>query len=206
MGKLEVTSYLGQLFDNNSALVFPSDQSLLPAIWCFCSSPEYNEAVRRIDQKLNVTNETLVKVPFDLEHWTRVAKEQYPNGLPKPYTNDPTQWIFHGSPCGSVFWDERLKWTAVGEARIDDTVLQIAVARLLGYRWPAEIDPDMELADEQRKLVASCETLPASPTRTASCAYPPCGNGAPQTAYSTSSSSPPTEVHGKRHPGEPCRE
>jgi len=148
-----------QHLHQNVAILLPYNPVHLPAIWCFCSSPEYNEAVRRIDQKLNVTNATLVKVPFDLEHWTRVAKEQYPNGLPKPYTNDPTQWIFHGSPCGSVFWDERLKWTAVGEARIDDTVLQIAVARLLGYRWPAEIDPDMELADEQRKLVASCETL-----------------------------------------------
>jgi hypothetical protein len=50
-------------------------------------------------------------------------------------------------------------WTAVGEARLDDTILQVAVARLLGYRWPAELDADMELSDEQRALVASCETL-----------------------------------------------
>ena len=77
----------------------------------------------------------------------------------KPYTNDPTQWIFHGHPCGSVFWDDNSKWIGMGDSRIDDTVLQIAVARLLGYRWPAELDPDMELADEQRILVTSCETL-----------------------------------------------
>lgn len=30
------------------------------------------------------------------------------------------------------------------------TVLQVAVARLLGYRWPAELDTEMELSDEQR--------------------------------------------------------
>ena len=35
----------------------------------------------------------------------------------------------------------------------------MAVARLLGYRWPAEQDPEMEMADEQRKWVACCETL-----------------------------------------------
>jgi hypothetical protein len=44
------------------------------------------ERLREIDQSLKVTNATLVKVPFDLEHWTAVAAEKYPHGLPKPYT------------------------------------------------------------------------------------------------------------------------
>jgi hypothetical protein len=148
-----------QHLHQNVAILLPHNPVHLPAIWCFCSSPEYNEAVRRIDQKLNVTNATLVKVPFDLERWTKLAEEQYPKGLPKPYTNDPTQWIFHGHPCGSVFWDDNSKWTAMGDSRIDDTVLQVAAARLLGYHWPAELDPSMELADEQRALVNSCESL-----------------------------------------------
>ena len=141
------------------AVVAPKDSAQLPAIWCFCSSPKYNKAVRRIDQSLKVTNATLVKVPFDLDHWTKVAAEQYPNGLPKPYTDDPTQWVFHGHPCGSVVWDEEKKWTDRGALRTDDTVLHVAVARLLGYRWPAEFDADMELADEQRELVNRCEAL-----------------------------------------------
>ena len=119
----------------------------LAAIWCFCSSPKYNEAVRRIDQTLKVTNGTLAKVPFDLDHWTKVAAEKYPKGLPEPYTDDPTQWIFHGHPCGSVVWNEEKKWPAHGLLRTDDTVLHVAVARLLGYRWPAELDDNMELAD-----------------------------------------------------------
>ncbi|MBE0507681.1 MAG: SAM-dependent DNA methyltransferase, partial [Marinospirillum sp.] len=33
------------------------------------------------------------------------------------------------------------------------------VARLLGYRWPAELDPDMELAVEQRAWVERCAEL-----------------------------------------------
>lgn len=156
---LRGTLYTGQIFDGNCGAITIKDPAHLPAIWCFCSSPEYNEAVRRIDQKLNVTNATLVKVPFDLDHWSQVAAERYPNGLPQPYTDDPTQWIFHGHPCGSVIWDEATKWTADGMLRTDDSVLQIAVARLLGYRWPAELDPEMELADEQRAWVRRCEAL-----------------------------------------------
>jgi len=142
--------YIGSYYHQNIAVVVPHDPLHLPAIWCFCSSPEYNEAVRQIDQSLKVTNATLVKAPFDLAHWQQVAAERYPNGLPKPFSDDPTQWIFHGHPCGSVIWDEEKKWTAIGELRTDTTVLHVAVARLLGYRWPAETDDNMELSDETR--------------------------------------------------------
>lgn len=159
MRDLPTTLYQGQKFDISCSPIIPHDPSLLPAIWSFCSSPEYNEAVRRIDQKLNVTNATLVKVPFDLIHWSNIAKQQYPNGLPEPYTNDPTQWIFHGHPCGAVIWDEDKKWTTKAPLRTDDTVLQVAVARLLGYRWPAELDTEMELADEMRDWVDECAGL-----------------------------------------------
>ena len=159
MRTLPVTTYTGEIFGKNAATVIPPNPAHLPAIWCFCSSPEYNKAVRRIDQKLNVTNATLAKVPFDLDHWTKVAEAKYPNGLPRPYTNDPTQWIYHGHPCASVVWDEVEKRTAQGPLRTDNTVLQVAVARLLGFRWPAESDPDMELADEQREWVRNCDAL-----------------------------------------------
>ena len=159
MRNIPCSLYTGEIFDKNVAVVLPGDVACLPAIWCFCSSPEYNEAVRRIDQKLNVTNATLVKVPFDLKRWTQVAAKRYPNGLPKPYSDDPTQWIFHGHPCGSVSWDEGTKWTTHGSRRTDPTVLQVAVVRLLGYRWPAENDPDMELADEARAWVEETTAL-----------------------------------------------
>ena len=161
MGKLFAYRYGKERFHQNIAVIVPISEDDLPAIWCFCSSPEYNTAVRRIDQKLNVTNATLAKVPFDLDRWTDVARERYPNGLPRPYSDDPTQWIFHGHPCGSVVWDELGKRTAHAPLRTDDTVLQVAVARLLGYRWPAELDAGVEMADEQREWVRHCETLHA---------------------------------------------
>ena len=141
MGNLPVTLYVGELFDNNSAVIVPHDPSNLPAIWCFCASSGYNEAVRQIDQALKVTNATLVKVPFDLAYWQQVAAERYPNGLPKPYSDDPTQWLFHGHPQTAT------------------DPLQVAVARLLGYVWPAETDETMELSDEARGWIARCASL-----------------------------------------------
>ncbi|WP_100635910.1 Eco57I restriction-modification methylase domain-containing protein [Marinomonas sp. ef1] len=159
MGDLPVSIFRGNRYDSNVAAIVPSDHSIITALWCYCSSKEYFSDVRQIDQALKVTNATLVKVPFDLEYWSKVAEDQYPNGLPEPYTNDATQWIFHGHPCGSVVWDEETKWTAEGELRTDDNVAQVAVARLLGYQWPAELDPEMELSAEQRAWVERCAEL-----------------------------------------------
>ncbi|WP_019531272.1 Eco57I restriction-modification methylase domain-containing protein, partial [Dasania marina] len=159
MSELSCTLYSGEFFDISCSPIIPGNEENLAAIWCFCSSPEYNDSVRQIDQALKVTNATLVKVPFDLDRWSKIAEEQYPNGLPQPYSNDPTQWIFHGHPCGSVVWHEQDKITAIGDLRKDDTVLQVALALLLGYRWPAELDTEMDLAPEQRQWVNACEPL-----------------------------------------------
>lgn len=140
-GELRSTLFEGTKFDNNCAVVWPLRSEHLPAVWCFLSSNKYNPLVREIDQSLKVTNQTLLKVEFDLAHWQAVAAERYPSGLPKPYSSDPTQWLFHGHPQAST------------------DPLQVAVARLAGYRWPAETDTTMELADEARSWIARCDHL-----------------------------------------------
>ena len=159
LGKLPASLYLGSFYDNSAVVVLPKQYALLPAIWTFMSSGDFNREVRKINQKNQVANATLVQVPFNRDYWTKRSENDYPNGLPKAYTVDLTQWIFHGHPCGSVIWDDQKKWTTHGSLRRDDTVLQVAVARLLGYCWPAELDKDMELADEQREWVNRCEEL-----------------------------------------------
>ena len=156
MSDIPAFLYGGEVFDDNVGVLAPHSEDHVSAILCYCGSGEYSTELRQVDQKLNVTASTLVKVPFDLDRWQRIADEAYPHGLPEPYSDDPTQWIFHGDPCRSVIWDEKEKRTTRGPPRIDRTVLQVAVARLLGYRWPAELDPDMRLAEEQRELVESC--------------------------------------------------
>ena len=161
MNRLQPFLYGGEVFDDNVGPILPrqTNSDLTKALWAFVSSPEYNKTVREIDQKLNVTAATLVKVPFDLDHWKNVANEQYPHGLPDPYSDDPTQWLFHGHPCGSVVWDEDAKRLTHGPLRTDSTVLQVAVARLLGYRWPAEHDASMRLSAESRTWVERSQRL-----------------------------------------------
>lgn len=143
MGELFAYRYGKERFHQSVAVIVPEQAKHLEAIWCFCASPAFNEAVRQIDQALKVTNATLVKIPFDLAHWQQIAAERYPNGLPKPYSDDPTQWIFHGHPKPAT------------------DPLQVGIARLLGYRWPAETDADMELSDEARDWVAESAKLAA---------------------------------------------
>ncbi|EXJ09183.1 Eco57I restriction-modification methylase domain-containing protein [Nitrincola nitratireducens] len=167
MRSLHAAIYFGNKHDKiTAALVLKDKESkdfsrvqLESMIWAYCSSPDFNIEVRKLNPALQPGTGTLVKVPFDIGYWAKVAEDKYPNGLPKPYTDDPTQWIFHGHPCGSVIWDEAEKWTTDGPLRTDETVLHIAVARLLGYRWPAELDATMEQADEQREWVQRCEAL-----------------------------------------------
>jgi hypothetical protein len=129
LGTLSATLYTGDAFDNNSAAVVPFDPSHLPAIWHYLSSPEFQRAVRVIDQKSSVTNATLTKVPFDLDYWQGVADAAGP--LPEPHSDDPTQWLFKGHPVGST------------------APLQVTMALLLGYRWPEQDDDDLcEFADK----------------------------------------------------------
>jgi len=138
---LPATLYVGQFFDNNVSVLIPKNQEVLPAVWCYVASSEYNQNVRKLDEKLGVTNATLAKVPFDLERWEAIAAEQFPNGLPEPHSDNPTQWIFHGHPCAST------------------NPLQVAVARLLGYRWPTEFAETAEVSVETSLWIARCKDL-----------------------------------------------
>ncbi|MGI2821854.1 Eco57I restriction-modification methylase domain-containing protein [Vibrio fluvialis] len=151
-GKIKSCFHGGSFWNDSVLGLFPKDENDYKAIYCYCNSQEFEDNVRAIDQKLNVRS-AVTKVHFDKEYWDKRAELEFPNGLPKLYTNDITQWIFHGHPCASVIWDEESKTTAVANMRQNDTVLQVAVARLLGYQWPAELDPEMELAPEMRQVM-----------------------------------------------------
>jgi hypothetical protein len=136
-----VSNYSGAKYDVTIGAVIPKDKNLAAAIYCYLSSPEYLDALRTLDPSLSVTEGSLLKVPFDEGYWDSVAKSQFPNGLPVPESDDPTQWLFHGRPEDST------------------SPIHVAVARLLGYRWPAELDSEIELSDRARGLVESCNEL-----------------------------------------------
>jgi hypothetical protein len=120
MSGLPVALYMGEIFDSNASPIVPRSEADLKALWAFCSSDEYRQAVRAIDQSLKPTNTSLVQVPFDREGWSAEASTALPKGLPTPASNDPTQWLFTGDPRGA------------------EHGLQVAVARLVGFRWPRQ--------------------------------------------------------------------
>ena len=141
VNRLPATCFRGERFVDSAPVIVPNVDSDLPAIWAFLCSPDFNQQLRKINPKLSVNNGYVGKVAFDLDHWQQVAAKQYPGGLPEPESDDPTQWLFHGRPdcCTSP--------------------MHAAVARLLGYRWPAELDSKMHLNSRARDLVNSCDEL-----------------------------------------------
>ena len=129
MGSLPVTLYTGEPTDTNVAIILPKEQTLLPSIWAFCLSEDFNKEVRKIDKALKVTNGTLEKIPFHFDHWQKIANST--GALPKPISTNPNQWLFKGFPVNST------------------DPLQVLVARLLGYHWPQQNSDNLDaFADE----------------------------------------------------------
>lgn len=141
-GALPCTLYTGEIYENVCAVIIPKSPQHLPAVWAFCSSPDFAKSVREVDSSLGVTANTLAKVPFDVSHWQSVADEI--GGVPEPTSSDPTQWIFDGTPSSAVH------------------PLQVGVARLLGYRWPQQTyDTIDRYADSDG--IAALVALPGEP-------------------------------------------
>ncbi|MCS7466132.1 BREX-1 system adenine-specific DNA-methyltransferase PglX [Stieleria sp. ICT_E10.1] len=132
MGELKATLFNGELFDDNTVVLVPNNDDDLGRLWAFCSDVGFNSKVRRIDQS-NKVRGAIVRIEFD--------QPPIDNFGFSPYSDDSTQWIFHGHPASST------------------DALQVAVARLLGYRWPAELDADMELATDARQWIEQSTTL-----------------------------------------------
>jgi len=115
MGSLPVTIYTGEAFDANVAVIVPRDQNDVESLWAYAASGELATAARALDQAIKVTSATFTKIGFDAAEWRGKAA-----ALPVPESAEPTQWLFAGHP------------------RASSSPLHVAVARLLGYRWPRQ--------------------------------------------------------------------
>jgi hypothetical protein len=145
MGHLPACISSGELSDDNTSRIIPFKSEHFGAIWAFCSSKAFNTQVRKLDKSLKVMPNTLLKVPFTTPRLAQVCGNA--DGLvPEPYSGDPTQWLFHGHPrCAEA-----------------GTELHVGLARLAGYRWPAESDAEMRLSAEARAHIAEASMLPAT--------------------------------------------
>ncbi len=143
---LYATVYGGECFDIGLHVIIPENPALLGPLWAYCSNDRFYLAAGELDRKRNVTTATIEQVPFEPMMW---RGSEFPVAMDAegrlllPPCSDATQWVFHGHP-------------AIAEP---SGGLQVAVARLLGYRWPPELEPAMGLADEARTWVKRCREL-----------------------------------------------
>jgi hypothetical protein len=119
---LYVTLYTGDLYGVNSAAVVPYDPNIVPALWQFAKSGEWEKQIRQSHRETKITPATILEAKLDLAHWQRVADAADP--LPEAFSDDATQWLFKGVPAKA------------------EQPLQVAVARLVGFRWPDQ-EPDV---------------------------------------------------------------
>jgi len=173
VGSLSAAHYEGDFYHSLVPAIVPLREEHLPAVAAFCFSDSLVKSARSANQALSIDNGYFSKLPFDLAHWQQVAAKKYPEGLPEPQSNDPTQWLFHGHPAGMVASgpSARSPFAIADPAGVDrhpslicrepnpGDVLQVGVARLLGYRWPAELDADMRLDEASRAWVERCDAL-----------------------------------------------
>jgi hypothetical protein len=117
-----VSPYWGPLFGQNIAAVIPHSAEDLTAVWHFLQSSEFQKHVAAVDGSLKVTPRVFGLVPFDVNRWREIAIGGDP--FPEPRSSDPTQWLFEGRP------------------ELATEPLQVAVGRLLGYRWPEQAESD----------------------------------------------------------------
>lgn len=145
MSDLSVNYYFGNKFDSNVAVICPHNPDDLLSILAFVSSKEFKEQVRIVEKKMNITNATFGRVPIDLARWHDIGQKLYSSGFPKAHSSDPAQWTFDGHPTSAS----------------EGAQLHVALARLCGYRWPAELDDDIELSEEARAWIEKASSLPS---------------------------------------------
>lgn len=126
VASLSRSIYTGDLFHSLIPVIVPHEARHANAIFAYVLSDAFVADVRRLNQSLSVDNGYLGDVPFNPGDWEPAAATMYPNGLPGPCTTDPTQWLF------------------AGVARRADAPLQVAVSRLLGYRWPDQRPDELD--------------------------------------------------------------
>lgn len=137
--------YLGEMYDSSCFAIVPSQQrDLLPLI-AFAASGRLKSELAKISPTWKLTSpQTLLQLPFNAEEWRVESEAMFPQGLPAGESESPTQWLFGGHPKGAT------------------EPLQVAVARLLGYRWPSQGTDDLDgVADQDG--IAALQSLPNEP-------------------------------------------
>ena len=118
VGRLLPTLYTGEYYSNTVTAIIPHNPEDLAALWQFAASGQLEQAARVDNAKVAVDNGYFARIEVDVEELRGAVIGA--DAFTRPYSADPTQWLFIGNPRGS------------------DHPLHVAVARLVGYRWPRQ--------------------------------------------------------------------
>ncbi|MVB75863.1 SAM-dependent DNA methyltransferase [Vibrio cholerae] len=131
VGDIRGTKYFGGAFDKSAVVLSAKEPNVdMDEVYRFVISDEFEKQVRSIDKKLGVATSVFESIPF-----VPALEELEGVNSTNDETLDETQWLYAGGILCA------------------NNELQVAVARLLGYQWPAELDPEMELAPEMREVM-----------------------------------------------------
>ncbi|MGP5261389.1 hypothetical protein ACTXMW_16115 [Brachybacterium paraconglomeratum] len=145
VGANPVTRYEGEIYSDNAVVFVPRDPAHLGALWALLSDPSLTEWIDEIDSGPSVTGGTIAAIRVERDAWDDLVSSSPPLTpiLDLPRRN-PVQWCFKASVPSS------------------DNPLQVAVARLLGYRWPGQEPDDLDRFVDQDGI-AALQPLPNEP-------------------------------------------
>src|SRR5439155_25452577 len=102
----------------SEVVVLTMEAQHLESVLAYTQSSLFPQALKKLDKRVAITTSTFTQVPFEV-----LESEVQRGQRSTPHSDDPTQWLFNGHPRSALP-------AAAG--------LQVAVARLLGYRWPRQ--------------------------------------------------------------------
>lgn len=135
-----VALYWGDKFSTSSPVIIPKDSRFIHPILNFMRSAKFKDVVQSVNSAFGIGNGYFQHLPFDPSEWADEIRPKL-----APFSSNPTRWLFSGHPASSE----------------PGMALHVALARLCGYRWPAETDSDMRLSDETRAWIAKTAALPS---------------------------------------------
>ncbi|MDA0890847.1 MAG: SAM-dependent DNA methyltransferase [Proteobacteria bacterium] len=143
-GAFKARLSVGDVHAQNCVALVPKSNELLPTILSFVQSEDFRSQLKKLADKLILPTGIFLQTKLELDVWTKAASKSFSSGLTEPMSYNPNNWLFSGHPENCEDW----------------AAIHVALARLCGYRWPAENDPSLRLSDVARSWVEKSKTLP----------------------------------------------
>lgn len=144
-GSFKARLSVGDVHAQNCVALVPKTKEHLATILSFAQSDDFRAQLKKLADKLILPTGVFLQTKLNPGSWSQTASIQFSSGLPEPASLSPKNWLFLGHPADCDAW----------------AAIHIALARLCGFRWPAEIDPSLRLSHESQTWVEKSKALPS---------------------------------------------